>query len=125
MRDDGVGVPRCGARVSRAVVAVLDCDAAHAGGARGLDVAQVVADVDATGGRQLELRRGGKQRRGMRLEMRCGVAAYDAGGRRPPGPPPAPGKTPRPVRYQSPGPKACPPPPDPPGPSPAEPPVQP
>ena len=56
----------CQAR-SDAAVAPLDRDGTHAGRARGLHVAQVVAEVDAVLRREREFRR--------RMEQRCRIAA--------------------------------------------------
>src|SRR5882672_10419708 len=63
------------------MVAPLDRDRAHAGGARRLDVAQVVAEVAAGRGREAELLGGEQERGGMRLEVRRRIAAHYAGGR--------------------------------------------
>ena len=83
LRDDGVGAPGVGRSRCRAGSPSATATAPHAGGARGLDVAQVVAEVDAI------LRRAARAARaacssgaGMRLEVRRGVAAHHAGGAR-------------------------------------------
>ena len=78
MRDYRVGVPAVWPAVLDAVVAVLDGDCAHAGGLRGLHVAQVVADVPAARRREREGLRRVQQRRRMRLRMRRRVAADHA-----------------------------------------------
>ena len=60
------------------VIAPFDRDRTHAGRARGLHVAQVVAEVGAGRRREPELLGSVQERRRMGLEMRRGVAARDA-----------------------------------------------
>ena len=50
--NDRIGVPARRSGIVGAMVAILHGDAAHAGGARRLDVAQVIADVDAIARRE-------------------------------------------------------------------------
>ena len=69
-RDHGVRFPRGGRAMGRMVIAPFHRDRAHAGGARRLDIAQVVSGVGAGRRREPELFRGKQQRRGMRLQVR-------------------------------------------------------
>src|SRR6476660_1003952 len=61
------------------MVAPLDGDRPHGGGASRLDVAQVVAEIAARGGGELEPLGGEEKRSGVRLEMRRRVPADHAG----------------------------------------------
>src|SRR5690349_1703677 len=62
------------------MVAPLDGDGAHSRGLCCFHVAQVVAQIEAILWRNLDLIRGMKERRRMRLEVWRGVAAGDAVG---------------------------------------------
>src|SRR5256885_14581066 len=79
-REEGVGVPGGGAWVAGAVVAPCHRHSTHAGSARGLDVAQVVAQIEAILRGSLQFFRGKQQPGGMRLEMRRAVTAHNAVG---------------------------------------------
>src|SRR6266550_3043100 len=80
LREDEVGVPGARALVVRAVVAPCHRHGTHAGSARGLDVAQVVAQIEAILRGSLQFFRGKQQPGGMRLEMRRAVTAHYAVG---------------------------------------------
>src|SRR5437870_2929437 len=80
LREDEVGVPGARALVVRAVVAPCHRHSTHAGSARGLDVAQVVAQIEAILRGSLQFFRGKQQPGGMRLEMRRAVTAHYAVG---------------------------------------------
>ena len=74
-----VGLPVL--RFDGAAVAPGTGDRAHAGGAAGLDVAQVVAHVPAVLRRQLQAARRFQQGGGVRFRVRHGVARDHAAGR--------------------------------------------
>src|SRR5947207_5647913 len=80
LREDEVGAPGARAGIVGAVIAPFHGHGTHAGSARGLDVAQVVAQIEAILGGQLQFFRGKQQPGGMRLEMRRAVTAHYAAG---------------------------------------------
>src|SRR5205809_6222205 len=71
LREDEVGVPGARALVVRAVVAPSHRHGTHAGSARGLDVAQVVAQIEAILGGSFNFSAASSNPAGCGL--RCGV----------------------------------------------------